>query len=178
MPAPRSCPRCYQQRLRLACISHGLSAATRCTAPGLLLAPEIDDEDVGEDGLEDLDEGLVIGVREVGGAALFVVEGDDEAVGEILVESFGAVVGAPFQGGDFRDLLLEGDEGFLDFLDLGLGGVVLELEGDDVLKLALGCGFLGGVCGVGHGGEEDCQGEAAEEGAEFHGLGRGYMSRR
>ena len=97
-----------------------------------MVKSKVDDEDVVEDGFEDFDEGLVVGVWEVDFASFFVGEGYDEAVGEPFVEAFGAVVQAPFEPLDFGDFLLQAREGFLDLLDLGFGGVFLELEADDV----------------------------------------------
>lgn len=97
-----------------------------------LLRDEVEDEDVVEDGTQFLDEGLVSFVGDVGIEAGFVGKGDDEAMGESLGFLLGAEVGAPFEVGDRVDFGGKGGEAFLDGFDLSGGGVLLELEADDV----------------------------------------------
>jgi len=99
---------------------------------------EVDHKDILEDGLEDGNESFVVGVREVCRPGLFVVEGDDEAVGESFVEPFRTVVLAPFEGADAGNLSFQGSEFPLDFSDLSGIGVFLELEAHDVANFPFG----------------------------------------
>src|SRR5262245_9355177 len=57
---------------------------------GSVLRDVVDDQDLVEHGLQDLFEVLVGRVRQVGVARLRVGEGDEEAVGEALVQALGA----------------------------------------------------------------------------------------
>ena len=84
------------------------------------------------DGCEGGVESWVVGVGEVCRPGLFVVEGDDETVGESFVEPFRTVVLAPFEGADAGNLSFQGSEFPLDFSDLRRIGVFLELEAHDV----------------------------------------------
>jgi len=110
----------------------------------------VEDEGFIEEGFEFGDECGVFGVGEVGFEAFFVLEGDDEAVGEAVVEWFDVFGGAPFVAGDGVDFGGESGEGLFDFLDLGLGGLGFEFEHDDVAEFAFGAG---GGKGDGHDGE-------------------------
>jgi len=82
--------------------------------------------------LDDVDEGLVIGVGEIDLQALAVLETDEEAVREVVVERFDVLGHAPFDVHDGVDLLLEQEKLVDDVLDVVLGGGFLELEADDV----------------------------------------------
>src|SRR5687768_8432715 len=87
---------------------------------GSLLRPEIDDECILKYGAKQLAKRFVFGVGEIGVAVLFGVEGEDEAMGEALVELLGADVGAPIERSDSGNLFLEGGEGLFDFGDVVL----------------------------------------------------------
>jgi len=95
---------------------------------------EIDYEDVVQNRLQYFPERLVVGVGQVGVSGLLVGEGQDEAMGKSLVQTFRTVVRSPFQAFDLCDLffLLQVLEGLLHLRDLLLGGVFLELEAHDV----------------------------------------------
>ncbi len=71
-------------------------------------------------------------MRDVVVAVLFRRETEDEAVGESVVESFGAIVGSPLKLGDRVDLLWQGREGVGHTLDLFLARFVFELENHNV----------------------------------------------
>ena len=72
---------------------------------GLVLGPEINYENVIEHRADELNEGLMFRVCDVGVAVLLAFEGKDEAVGETFVLFFFADVRASFQGDDLGDLL-------------------------------------------------------------------------
>ena len=65
---------------------------------------EIDYEDVVQNRLQHFPERLVVGVGQVGVSCLLVGEGQDEAMGKPLVQTFGTVVRSPFQAFDLCDL--------------------------------------------------------------------------
>lgn len=83
-------------------------------------------------------------MRKVGPSGGIVLEADDEAMSEFLVQSFGTVVGSPFDGKDTRYLIPQGREFPFHGLDCGGSGPLLELEADDVPD---GIGFGLGVGG-------------------------------
>lgn len=93
---------------------------------------EIDYEYFVEDGHELFDECFVLGMRDIGFQIGFVLEGNDEAVGETLVEIFRTDVGAPFVTFDGVDFPWKCGKSFFDGSDLFLRSTVLELEDDNV----------------------------------------------
>tara|TARA_Y100000589_G_scaffold167975_1_gene159853 strand:- start:439 stop:867 length:429 start_codon:yes stop_codon:yes gene_type:complete len=93
---------------------------------------EVDHKHVVENGFEDGYESFVIGVGQVFGSRLFVVEGDDKAVGESFVEPFGAVVFTPLERMDPGNLSFQGGEFSLDFFYLRGISAFLELEAHDM----------------------------------------------
>jgi hypothetical protein len=119
---------------------------------GELIRPKVDDVNVREDGLEDADERFVVWMGQIGFPGFLVLERDDEAVGKTLFQAFRAVVLAPFQVEYARDLALEGDKSFLNLLYLAIGGVFLELKGDDMAEDSF---FGHGGCGKEEGGKEE-----------------------
>ena len=85
-----------------------------------------------------------------------VFEGEDPHVGEAFIEVFFADVGSPFERLDLGDGAFEGGERGFDAFDLFGGGLLLELEGDDVLDAVF---------------SEDCGGaheKGREDGEKFH----------
>ncbi len=102
-----------------------------------LLNFEINHPDFVENGRKDVNELHVFVVGKVGVAVGFVCKGDEEAVREAVVLHFGAVVDAEFEAFDQIDFAFEGRELLFDLLDLFGGGVVVELEEDDVLDCVL-----------------------------------------
>lgn len=107
--------------------------------PPRLLGDVVEHAGLVEEGLELGDELFVSVVREIDFQAGLVGEGDEEAVGEAVVETFGADVGAPLEGLHGVDFLGQGDEGVLDGLHLLRLGAVLELKEHNVA--------VGGVSG-------------------------------
>ena len=102
---------------------------------------EVDHKDILENGLEDGNESFVVGVGEVCRPGLFVLECDDKAVGESLVQSFRAVVLSPFQRSDSGNLSFQCGEFLFDFSDRGGIGIFLELETHDMTDFPFGIGF-------------------------------------
>jgi len=93
---------------------------------------EVDHKDVVEDGFENGDESFVVRVGKVYRACFVVLEGDDKAVSESFVQSFGAIVLAPFERPDAGNLSFQGGEFPFDFSDRGGIGIFFELKADDV----------------------------------------------
>ena len=108
-----------------------------------MVKSKVDDEDVVEDGFEDFDEGLVVGVWEVDFASFFVGEGYDEAVSESFVEPFGAIVFTPLEGTDPGNLTFQSGEFSLDFFNLRGIGAFLELEAHDMADFLHGGALKG-----------------------------------
>ncbi len=136
----------------------------------VLLRDEVEDEDVVEDGLKDLDEGLVVGMGKIDVESGTILEGDDEAMGEAFGAIFGADIGAPLEVGDGVDLAFEGGEFLLDGFNLSRFSVFLELEADDVAESS-GCFLFGGgsfFVMIGHGENWNEGGEGNEY--FFHGA--------
>jgi len=78
--------------------------------------------------LQDLRVLKVIRVNKVIIPVFFAVEGKDESMGKPLVQSFRAVVGAPFESFNLFDLFRERLKGFHHFLHIFCGGSVFEFE--------------------------------------------------
>ena len=93
---------------------------------------EVDHKDVVEDGFENGDESFVVRVGKVYRACFVVLEGDDKAVSESFVQSFGAIVLAPFERPDAGNLSFQGGEFPFDFSDRGGIGIFFELKAHDV----------------------------------------------
>src|SRR5206468_118628 len=60
-------------------MGRGCDGDRNVRAPRLVLGPEINDENVVEHGANELNEGLMLGVGDVGVAVLLAFEGEDEA---------------------------------------------------------------------------------------------------
>src|SRR5688572_5216014 len=150
----------------------------------LHVAPEVDDEHVGQDRPEHLSECLVVGVREVFVAGPFRVEREDEAVGEALGVLLRAHVRAPRQHGDRGDFFLQPDEGVLDGLHLLLRRAFLELQADDVEQhlpfLLFGRAYGRGEDHEKDGSSHEHGGHQLEHGTglSFKDVGETYLSRR
>lgn len=140
-----------------------------------LLRHEVDDEDFVEDGEEFFDEGFVVLVREVGFEATLVFEGDDEAVSEPLCVVLGTHIGTPLVVGNSVDLFGEIAEGFFDAGDLGLAGIILELEANDV---AIGAFLFLVVIGGGGTHGSKCDSERNKDGSHGGGEAEGRKSER
>ena len=136
----------------------------------MLFGDKVEDEDVVEDGLEDFDEGLVVGMGKVDVESGTILEGDDEAMGEAFGAIFGAHIGAPLEVGDGVDLAFEGGEFLLNGFDLSRFGGFLELEADDVAESSGGFLFGGGsfFVVISHGENGDEGGEGNDD--FFHGA--------
>ena len=93
---------------------------------------EVDHEDVVEDGFENGNESFVVRVGKVCRAGFVVFEGDDKAVSESFVKSFGAIVLAPFERADAGNLSFQGREFAFDFSDRDGIGIFFELKAHDV----------------------------------------------
>ena len=130
----------------------------------LLFRHEVDNKGLVEDGKELLHEGLVILMGQVGLQPLLVLEGDDETVGVSLGEVFGAHVGSPLVVRDGADLGGKSSEGLFDGCDLVPGGIVLELEADDV---AVGARLFLVMIGKGLRAHE-CKGKREDQKDDFH----------
>ena len=136
----------------------------------MLSGNEVEDEDVVEDGLEDLDKGLVGVVRAIDLEAGHVLEADDKAMSEAFGAVLRADVGAPLEAGDGVDLPLEGCKFLFDVLNLGGRGIFFELKTNDVAKRR-GCFGFSGRCFfvmIGHGENWDEGGERDDD--CFHGA--------
>lgn len=123
-----------------------------------LLGHVVHHADLIEQGFELFHKLLVGGVGEVNFQSGFVGKGDEEAVGEAVVETFRADVDAPLIPFDGVDLRRQLTEGLFDVLDLLGAGAVFELEEDDVA--------IGGFGSRGGGHEEKGGGKGEKEG--FH----------
>ena len=108
-----------------------------------LLADEVEDEDVVEDGLEDFDESLMVIVGKVNVETGAVLEGYDKTMRETFGAVFGADVGAPLEVDDGMDLSFEGGKFLLDIFDLLGFGFFFEFEADDMTEES-GCFFFSG----------------------------------
>ena len=76
-------------------------------------------------GSENFPEGFVVGVGQVGGPVCLRGKGQGEAVGKSLIQAFRAVVQAPLEMEDLRDLRWQGCKGLF---DLGYLTVTPELR--------------------------------------------------
>src|SRR4029077_16250639 len=105
---------------------------------GLPFRPEIDDENVSQNGTDQFAEFLVVGMPEIGIAIGGALEAQDKTVRESFVVLLWTHIGSPFVGDDLRNLLLQCPEGVLDFLDLCWRSRWLELEGNHVNQFGFG----------------------------------------
>ena len=108
---------------------------------------EVDHKDILENGFEDGNEGFVVRVGEVDRPGLFVLKGDDKAVGESLVQSFGTVVLSPFERAYSGNLSFQCGEFPFDFSDRGRIGIFLELEAHDMTDFPFGRSVRGWFLG-------------------------------
>ena len=145
---------------------------------GLFLGDVVHDKHLVQVGLQHLDKGLVSLVRKVCFEVGLIGEGDKETVGESVIESLGAGVGAPFE---IRDLeIFVGSEcakGLHDLLHVLLTGAVFEFEENNV---TVGTVFgLGRTGNEGHGEERATEsGEGSERHAPSKPRGRGEGKRQ
>lgn len=87
-----------------------------------------------------LAEALVGRVRKVGVTISFTFEGEEVAVGEAFVVSFGAIVGAPLEAVNGRYLARKGLESGFHLRDASGVAVLLEGEKDYVTEQRVGAG--------------------------------------
>jgi len=95
---------------------------------GRLLRPVVEHEYFVEVRLEDFYERQVGGVGKVDGTIRLAGKGDEEEVGESLIQFFRAVIDAPFIVTDLRNFTGQGGEGFFNGFDASRITVCLKGE--------------------------------------------------
>ena len=76
----------------------------------------------------DIAKRLMFRVGQIDGPSFFGGEGEREAMRKSLVKAFRAVVGAPFEPFDLRDLGRQGGKGLNNLIDFCLRGGFFEFE--------------------------------------------------
>ena len=97
-----------------------------------IIRPIVHHQHILEMRFEDFDKRLMSWMRQVSFSTFLVGKRDEEAVCEPLVQLFGTIVDSPLEVNDLVDLAGQRRKRGSDPILIGLAGVRLELEQDDV----------------------------------------------